>query len=406
MARHYSPKEFFRQMPNQLLARFFDLFILFSELDFKKMKETKPVELFEAWLSLPENDRNMLDAIQQEIYDLSCEKGYLAILDEARWQMGNEPDKLANFTEKLSALPNHYHRAMITFLDYSECWKGATRFYQTDTLKSYWRKRKNMGHNRAAVDKDSFSELENLMKAYFHNTEGRGSNCIVEVLRRGDLDYFFAYPEDFSQQSVEWVKGEFGRRPHNPAFQVVYIYSQKDGTLDLHFDGAYKAIEPLQRIFAAAILKLDKLPTNPKDSRIYDLNPLRDRNFNFSYAIDSGIIDVAVKKIRLSSRINPGDRFTFEADTSENRLAVYDQIEKIGRHLPLNLYNVTQVELAATIAVDIDTRPKKINIRLTYPNSCSLKYDDIGLKLRSMLEASGIEPKEPATDIILEPAYA
>src|ERR1035441_6020473 len=34
-------------------------------------------------------------------------------------------------------------------------------------------------------------------------------------------------------------------------------------------------------------------------------------------------------------------------------------------------------------------------IRITHPNSCSLKYDELDLKLRDMLEASGIEPKEP-----------
>jgi hypothetical protein len=32
---------------------------------------------------------------------------------------------------------------------------------------------------------------------------------------------------------------------------------------------------------------------------------------------------------------------------------------------------------------------------ISWPNSCSLKHDEIGLKLRAMLEASGIEPKEP-----------
>ncbi len=32
-------------------------------------------------------------------------------------------------------------------------------------------------------------------------------NCVVEAFRRGELDYFFAYPEDYSQQSMEWVEG-------------------------------------------------------------------------------------------------------------------------------------------------------------------------------------------------------
>ena len=37
-----------------------------------------------------------------------------------------------------------------------------------------------------------------------------------------------------------------------------------------------------------------------------------------------------------------------------------------------------------------------MTIRLTRPNACSLPYDDLGLTLRAMLHASGIEPKAPA----------
>ncbi|MDD2762230.1 MAG: hypothetical protein PHH11_18280 [Methylomonas sp.] len=137
---------------------------------------------------------------------MSCEKGFKAIIDEAEWQMQFNSETLAAFIDTLSAQPSHYYRAMLTYFDHGECWRGATRFFHADSLP-YWRKRKNMGHKPAAV----------------------------EALRRGELHYFFAYPEDYSQQSIEWVDGEFGRRPHNPAFEVVYVYSQKDGTLDLNF---------------------------------------------------------------------------------------------------------------------------------------------------------------------------
>jgi hypothetical protein len=51
MARHYSSNEFFRQMPNALLARYFQGRGLFDDLDFATMKEGKPDELFAAWLS-------------------------------------------------------------------------------------------------------------------------------------------------------------------------------------------------------------------------------------------------------------------------------------------------------------------------------------------------------------------
>ena len=45
--------------------------------------------------------------------------------------------------------------------------------------------------------------------------------------------------------------------------------------------------------------------------------------------------------------------------------------------------------------VKADTKAKKVPFRITCPNSCSLKYDEVGLKPRDMLEASGIEPKLP-----------
>jgi hypothetical protein len=59
------------------------------------------------------------------------------------------------------------------------------------------------------------------------------------------------------------------------------------------------------------------------------------------------------------------------------------------------LYSITQVELVALVDLDPDKPAKRVSFRITYPNSCSLKYDEIGLKLRDMLAASEIEPKEP-----------
>ena len=237
-------------------------------------KEGTPDALFEAWRDLPDTQRNPLEAELRQIFDMSCEKGWLAILDEARWQFGVETEEFAAFSDQLSALSSHYARAMITFLDYRACWKGATRFYHADML-SYWRKRRNLPRQRAAVDAASLRELASLISHYFRHAEGRGQHCVVEPYRRNDLDYFFAFPEDHSQQAAEWVNGEFHPRPHNPAFEIVYVYSQQDGTLDLNYRGGRQAVEPLQGIFAQAILKLDELPSDPKDERVYDLNPLR-----------------------------------------------------------------------------------------------------------------------------------
>ena len=397
MARHYSTRNFFRQVPNPLLARYFERQGVLGDLDWSIIKETDPDELFAAWLELPDEQRKTMDAEFADIFEMSCEKGFRAIIDEASWQMQVNSDVLNEFVQSLSVLPNHYHRAMVAYLNHRECWNGATRFYHADSLP-YWRKRKNLPHETAAVDDASLQALAGKIRVYFHQTEGRGNNCVVEPFRRGELDYFFAYPEDYSQQSIEWVKGKFARRPHNPAFEVIYVYSKKEGSLDLNFRGSYKAIEPLQGIFAVEILKLAELPPDPKDERVYDLDPLRQKGFDFTYAVGSGVENVAVKKLRFSSKIKKGDRITLEADPSSNPGAVYELLDKIGKSVPLHLYNVTQVEIAASVVIDSNKPPKTVTIRVTHPNSCSLKYDEIDLKLREMLSASGIELKDPAQE--------
>lgn len=397
MARHYSTRSFFRQIPNALLARYFERQRVLAGLDWSAIKETHPQELFEAWLALTDKQRNTMDVEFAEIFEMGCEKGFRAIIDEASWHMQADPDALTGFIETLSALPNHYHRAMVTYLDHDAYWIGATRFYHADTLP-YWRKRKHLPHLPAAVDETSVDNLNDALRTYFHQTEGRGKNCTVEPLRRGELDYFFAYPEDYSQQSIEWVNGTFDRRPHNPALEVIYVYSQNEGSLDLNFRGSYKAIEPLQGMFTTAILKLPELPPDPKDKRVYDLNPLRKKSFDFTYAIDSGIERVAVKKLRLSSKVNKGDRITLEGDVDRDPKAVYALLDKVGKSMRLHRYNVTQVEISASIVIDRNKPPKAVTIRITHPNSCSLKYDGTDLKLREMLHASGIEPRDPAQD--------
>ncbi len=114
-------------------------------------------------------------------------------------------------------------------------------------------------------------------------------------------------------------------------------------------------------MFAAAILKRTRLPPDPKDERIYDLSPLLQKSFDFTYNAGSGIEKVTVKKLRLSSKVRKGDRITLEADTANNPNAVYDLLE---RHRKINsartCTNITQVELSASVTVDPDKPAKKV----------------------------------------------
>ncbi len=117
MAQHYTTKDFFQQMPNALLALYFQGHELFDDLDFDVMNEGKPDEFFAAWLTLMEGQRNAMDAEFRDIFEMSCEKGFRAVIDEVEFQMGE--GKFTTWVEKLSGLPSHFDRAMLVFLDHN-----------------------------------------------------------------------------------------------------------------------------------------------------------------------------------------------------------------------------------------------------------------------------------------------
>lgn len=121
------------------------------------------------------------------------------------------------------------------------------------------------------------------------------------------------------------------------------------------------------------------------------------KSFEFTYPVSSGIEKVTVKKLRLSSRSKKGERIALEADTTQNANAVYDLLDKVNAALPTHQYHVTQVELAVTLAAEGDKPAKQMTVRISHPNSCSLKYDELDLKLRGMLSASGIDPIDVGT---------
>ena len=83
MTQQYSSRDFFRRMPNALLARYFHSKGLFSDLDFMAMRETKPDALHEAWDALTDAQRRPLEADFRDVLELSNPKGFAALRDEA-----------------------------------------------------------------------------------------------------------------------------------------------------------------------------------------------------------------------------------------------------------------------------------------------------------------------------------
>ena len=198
---------------------------------------------------------------------------------------------------------------------------------------------------------------------------------------------------------MEWVGKGFKRRPHRPAFEIIFVYSQNDGTLDIYLTGDRKPVPDLQAIFADTILKTELGP-DEKDERVYDLNPLRSRQFQFVYGPESGIADVAVKKLRLTVLWQESERIVLEADPTYNRQAVFDLLDKVAKGFRRSQMAVTQVGIKVTFAHNPTSR--KASTR-------SLRYQLAELVFSQARRARphhpqdagrfGIEPKEPAKDM-------
>ena len=74
LARHYPTRAFFRQMPNDLLARYFRRRGLFEDVDFAGLGETRPEALFAAWLALADQDRNAMEADFWEVFESAARR--------------------------------------------------------------------------------------------------------------------------------------------------------------------------------------------------------------------------------------------------------------------------------------------------------------------------------------------
>lgn len=135
---------------------------------------------------------------------------------------------------------------------------------------------------KAATDQADIEALSAAINGYYQHTEGRAKHCRVEPYRRGELEYFFAFPEDYAQNSPKWEGDELTPQSRHPPFEIVFVLDARDGRLELHLTGDKKAVEPLQGIFAETILKCEELPADQADNRVYNLFPLRRKEFSFT----------------------------------------------------------------------------------------------------------------------------
>jgi hypothetical protein len=160
-------------------------------------------------------------------------------------------------------------------------------------------------------------------------------------------------------------------------------------SLDIYAPKNTKSVPELQKIFAKTILHLDSLKDGTIDKRVYDLDPLGDTEFTFQIEPESGIEQIVITQLRLTLKHGVKRRIILEADTKNNAQAVYNLLEKLNPPA----YFITQARIKVIFEATFGKRAKTRTFNVTYPNYCGLGYDGDDLKIRKILEKSGIEPQ-------------
>jgi len=246
-----------------------------------------------------------------------------------------------------------------------------------------------LGNLPPHLEADDTNALAKAISDFFYYKEGRGKNCVVEPYRRNQKEYLFAYPEDFAQSAVEWEGNTLKNKAHHPAFEIIFVYCEAEGSLDIYAPKNTKSLIDLQKMFALHILKVATLENGEIDKRVYELTPVVEASFEFKIEPASGIASVLVTRLRVNLEQGDKRRITLEADAYKDSNAVYKLLDE----LKLPPYFVSQLTLKVTFEPVGNKRAKTRMVNITHPNSCALNYDGNDLKIRQMLAKSGLEPQ-------------
>lgn len=389
MAAQYSNRHFFRKTPNEYLAQFFAAKGIPLAVDFDELNKNILDELQDALNALLDSQKAEIEAEFQDVNALACEGGIAALVDEA----GFHNDLV--FVESIAAIDGFHAKAMWAFLEKPKYWRGASMFLHADNVSpSFWKKRSDFPKLPPQVEADDIKALASAISGFFYHKEGRGKNCVVEPYRRNNKEYFFAYPEDFAQSAVEWEGNALKNKAHHPAFEIIFVYCEAEGSLDIYAPKNTKALADLQKMFALHILKLTTLENGEIDKRVYELAPVIEDDFEFKIEPALGIASVVVMRLRVNLKQGNKRRITLEADAQKSHDAVYTLLKELN----LPPYSVSQVTLKITFEPVGNKFSKTRMVNITHPNSCALNYDGNDLKIRQMLARSGLEPRAVTGD--------
>jgi hypothetical protein len=389
MVRQYAPKIFLRQVPHHLLRTFFARRRALADIPWGAQNERAIASVYDAWQALPAPQPAEIDGAFQAVHEMACEAGVQALIEEGTFHG-------VDLAAALGRRVGFYHKAMWAYLNHPSIFNVASLFVTADALPGrYWLKHKGLPRKAPDTSAAATRALAAGLSKFYRTTQGRGHRCVVEAyLRGGRQHYFFAYPDDYADTFIGYDdEGEFVKRPQKPAFEVVFVYDPRAGTLDLHARGDRGVRARLLYIFCAAVLHEGPPPEQPGDHP-YELNGLLRREFPFATDPADGIESVRLLRLRLSLK-GSKRRLTLEADPKAGPGDIFDMMADhlSPETLAASAVSVTQATFRLRFVAKGCEQPRPLTFSVSFPNSSNLKSlpEDRRLLAEKYLKGWGIE---------------
>lgn len=366
MARVFSLPTVLRQVPNRLLRPFFEKQqVPLPSVDWSELRERDVQPILECLATL--NSANLL-AVETElrsVFEMGCEAGIHA-LNESAAAMGDH-----DLIERLPPEDTAYGQAMWVWLNHPDYFAQAGLLFQVDQL-TWWRKRNDLPHQPARTDSATLERLRHDVSRLLLREQGRGRLCSVEILERGEIVYYFLYPDDFVLSlQVHDEEGRLAPRSVRRTFHIVFAYSASAGSLEL-FAKVPAPLKPkLEEIFARTVLETDlEVWQSPAAFHLQDL-----RFRTTQLPVDArDAVSVAIRRMQFEI-IGTKRRLVLEGDPEGGSRDVYAMIDEYldRERIRVEDLRVKSVTLTFTFAELGDRKPGTVSVDIGVPNSCNLR---------------------------------
>jgi hypothetical protein len=364
----YNPKRVLRHISNSLKRELFERQGHPLAVAWDRITDTQIDPVFRAIQKLPDQTRKQIEIVLQDVDDLANEEGIRVLVVEGR-------RRGLDLARSLEGMDSRWDKAMWVFLNHPDVWAPAAMFAAADRLAAgrSWAKRDDMPKVEPGMSQDDIRKLEGALSAYYRESQGRGHGKHVDHFSRcGGQDYYFVYLSDYADTHVNFdEKGEFHRSPDRRAFEIVFAYDRKAGTLEMYAKGGEKVVGALQQIFSREILGED-LPAMDPSKRPYRLDHLMRRRPGFATDPEDGIKRASIICMRLSVVGGSRERITIEANSDHRPDAIYDAMDRDlnQERLAQSILHVTKVTFEIRLTVDGQEEILTFDV---YPKSCNLK---------------------------------